>query len=155
MVNITFALLNLCLAVWNFSFFKIYSSSDKVSALFWDRLLQPGLVFIPSLFFHFVLVITKDFTRKKKLSFAAYAVSSGLAIIALYNKGLFIIDLAKYYWGYYPVSGPFSHLFNLTFAFFMLYGCYLLFEEYLTTKSAVRKNQFKYLLLGVGIGLVG
>ncbi len=155
-VNITFALSNLCLAIWNFSLFKIYSSSDKLSALFWDRLLQPGLIFIPPLFFHFVLVITKDFTRrKKKLTFAAYAVSFGLAIIAIYNKGLFIKDLAKYDWGYYPVAGPFSHLFNLMFAFFMLYGFYLLFKEYRTTQSAVRKNQFKYLLSGVGIAIAG
>ena len=158
-VNITFALLNLCSAVWNFGLFKMYSTSNKELALFWlSRITNPILTFLPPIFLHFVLVITNNFTRwKKKLTFAAYALSFVLFLIAIYDydKGLYFKDLLKYSWGYYHVSGPLNHFYNFIYTFFSVYGCYLLFKEYRTTKSAIRKNQFKYLLLGVGIGLFG
>ena len=90
-VNITFALLNLCTAVWNFSLFKVYSARiipDEELARFWFRMVSnPSLTFFPPLFLHFVLAITNNFTRrKKKLAFATYALSFVLFIIAIYDK---------------------------------------------------------------------
>jgi signal transduction histidine kinase len=156
-VNITFALLNLCSAGWNLGLFIVFSTSDKNLALFgMGKIVFPSLAFIPAFFFHFVLVITGSFTRaKKKLTIATYALGFVLAIIAIYDSHLYVKDLLHYSWGYYHVPGIFNHIYNFVYAFFSVYGCYLLFNAYRATKSAIRKNQFKYLLLSVGIALFG
>ena len=156
-VNITFALLNLCLAIWNFGLFKTYSpTSDKDLALFWCRITFFSIAFIPTLFLHFALVITNNFTRgKKKLVFAAYTLSLVFAIIAICDGSLFHKTVRHYTWGYYPVSGSANSFYNVVYIFCSVYGCYLLFKEYRATTSAIRKNQFKYLLWGVSIALLG
>ncbi|MBC8232103.1 GAF domain-containing protein [bacterium] len=156
-VNITFAFLNLSSAAWNLGLFKVYSTDDENLALFWmGKIVFPTVAFLPALFFHFVLVITNNFTRwKKKLTFAVYALGFVLSIIAIYDSHLYIKALPKYNWGYYHESGFFNHVYNFIYVFLSVYGCYLLFKEYRATKSAIRKNQFRYLLLGVGIALFG
>jgi len=156
-VNITFALLNLCSSVWNFGLFKMYSpTSGKVLALLWCKVAFVSIAFIPTLFFHFALVITNNFIQgKKKLAFAGYALSFVLAIITIYDKSLYFNDFIYYGWGYYPTSGPFNQFYQFMYSFFSVYGCYFLFKEYRATKSAIRKNQFKYLFLGVGIAFFG
>ncbi len=111
------------------------------------------LVFLYSLYFHFVLAITKDQSpANKRFSYSAYLLS--LIFFILGRMGLFDSDLVYSPLGYCPVLGPANHFFHLVFFFFFSYGNYLLYQAYRATPSPFEKNSYKYLFLGMVVTLL-
>src|SRR5438552_1295170 len=61
-VHRVYALLGLCIAIWNFGTFQMFQMSrvtNEAQAIFWARFLQFGVIFIPLLLFHLSLLIAE------------------------------------------------------------------------------------------------
>lgn len=151
--NQTFALWNFSIAFWNYGISMMYGASTPESALFWVKFLVVGLVFIPPTFYHFVLAFTEDKNIARRiLCFSGY-VFAGFFLV--FNRGTyFAIGMQRSYFGYHPIVGIASHLFNLMFGFFVIYSFYVLFSAY-KQSSGLRRRQIKYVFWAAAIGFGG
>ena len=62
-INSTFALEWLAVFVWQFGYFIVYSSRDERIALLWIKILYIGVIFLPAIFYHFVMELLQ---KKRK-----------------------------------------------------------------------------------------
>src|SRR3989338_5570699 len=62
-VNRIFFYMIIAFAVWSFSYWRWLLAGNQELALFWIHLLSIGSLFIPILFFHWVIRITDSFNR--------------------------------------------------------------------------------------------
>ena len=49
------------LSIWLLATFMLFTAADDASAIFWDRVVYAGIVFFPTLIFHFVLTFVGFF----------------------------------------------------------------------------------------------
>ncbi len=143
-VNQAWAFLSLCLAIWSFGLFALFSSINSSSAYSWMHLYNLGIVLVPSAFLYFVLVFTDSLTKYwKNVVISAY-VASAIFFLLGYTS-LFNEAVTKFSWGYYPVPGMLNILFDMWFGGFLVLAIVILLKHY--TESAGRKrNQYKYII---------
>lgn len=143
-------------AVWSLGFAVLYSLKDAESALFWIRFYEMGLVFIPSIFYHFVItyVPPKQISWQRSVVRIGYVLS--FVFLLLIWTPLFANGVSKYSWGFYPTVGIASRAFNVMFAVYIVLG-FIELVRYLRKTSGRKRNQVKYLLaamtIGFGLGL--
>lgn len=149
----SFALFCLSIAVWSYSyyFWQIANSAD--SALFWSRGLMAGAIFIPILYFHFILKLLNKFKEKKKSLIIGYIVFFFFFLVNF--SQLFVEGVRpKLGFAFWPDPGILYHPFLLIWFFYVFYGLYLLFKEYFVT-TGLKHTQIRYILIGTIIGYTG
>jgi signal transduction histidine kinase len=152
-VNRTFALYSLSIAIWGFCRIWILLAEDESEGLLWIRLTYVGMVFIPTLFIHFVscLLDTKESRRwlipSYLLSFIFLSIIPSRLLIHGVSHKEFPIK-------YVPEPGIIYPFFMVFFFFLVIYGLYKLFISY-RTSTGVKRNQMKYLLFGSLLGYAG
>ena len=154
--NITWSLFSSSVALWGLGLFVWSTSLTQQKALFWSRFLNLFSIFIPIFFYHFVLCFTdcKKKLRGIELLFF-YATIFLCFAMAIIFPNSFIPSVGKIMsFEYYPQSGNLYYVFILFFVYLTTKGTMLLFKD-LTHAVGLRKNQAKYLLLGVLIGFSG
>ena len=57
-LNRTFALFCLSIAVWSYAYFLWQISTTSETALFWSKALMVGAIFLPVTYFHFITVFS-------------------------------------------------------------------------------------------------
>ena len=122
LINMTFSLKCLCVFVWLFGYFMMYSTRNAGFALWCSKFVYTGVVFIPTFFYHFtVSFLGKEGERKKTVAFV-YLNGISFCILLLGTDKL-VAGLHDYYWGYHN-SGDWIFLFQyrrkLTFYFVCL-----------------------------------
>jgi len=121
-VNSTFALEWLAVFIWQFGYFIAYSIHDKNAALLWIKILYIGVVFLPSIFYHFVMELLKK--KSKNLIVLNYFMS--LAFIgSIFFTKKFISGTHTFYWGFQPKVEFLHNVFVVYFSIIYL-RCYLL-----------------------------
>jgi signal transduction histidine kinase len=155
-VNKIFALLNLCVGIWNTGALLRNSSSSHQEALFFTKFIHtPGLVFLHSCFFHFVLVFTENESKiNKKILQIGYLFSLLFFIPTTLGFPLINKELLKHYWGYYPKAGIGDLFFIIIFSFYVFYSLYLLYNAYKKAEG-YKSNQIKYVFWGSFISIIG
>ncbi|MCK4532941.1 GAF domain-containing protein [bacterium] len=155
-INRTFAFWNFCVGIWNLGAFLIYASSSYQEAFFSTRfILVNGLFFIPSSFFHFVLVFTENKKKiNKTILQAGYFSSLFFLTSNIIGFPLIGKELTKYYWGYYPKICSGDLYFGIIFVFFTIYSLYLLYNSY-KKSIGYKSNRMKYVFWGSLIGFIG
>jgi len=145
--NRIFFLLGLSLVVWNLTSLGVYCASSAGDALIWIKLFYIGLVFIPSLFFHFVLTVIDDHTI---LNRRVYSLGYGLSYLFLLFAGTGFLGQDITYIGdyYYPTLGKIGNIFLIFMLSFGGYGCYLLIHSGLKAVNLVERRQLGYFLSG-------
>jgi hypothetical protein len=126
-LNILFFFFTLAIMFWSISYFFWQISSDITQALSWSRILMIGAIFIPVLYFHFVVVFLK--IKKRALVYLAYL----LAIVFLFLNFTiyFIVGVSpKLNFQFWPTAGPVYSLFLLTWLFYAIYTVYLLYKKF-------------------------
>jgi len=154
-LNKIFALFMFSIAVWSFGLANLAVSPNELKGLFWDRFLYFGSLFIPSLFFHFILTFLGLQKERKKLLIVAYIFS--FLFLLLNFTPLFrvaMISAPALHFNYLPKPGLVYPIFPLTFLFYVGYSLYLLSKRYQVT-SGVTRNQIKYVLISAAIGFGG
>ena len=112
--NIVFAYLAACLALWNLGVFGLRWATEADTALVWQRILHVGVIPIPVLFYHYVLV----FLEQPRRRLLAIGYGLGAVFLALSATPAFIGGVRETLWGFVPAAGP---LYALFFVFFQSY----------------------------------
>jgi signal transduction histidine kinase len=150
-IKIIFFLFCLVVSVWLFGTFMMFRTTEDYLAIFWDRFIYAGVVFVPALMHHFSLL----FTKRKNQRLLLY-INYGLAFIFLFlSQTKYFVDGLFYYpWGVHTKAQFFHHLFLLSFFFFVFFLFYNIYTFYKTQASPLEKTQSKYVLLAFGL-LIG
>ena len=148
-VNRHFALMLLCVALWNLDVAGIRGAPTADFAEIWGSIFRIGLLFIPPTFLHFVLVFTNsgDIPRNSRgLLISIYIISCFFGIINWTPH--FTGDAKEYPWGYSVQSGPLYPLFILEFLICVALSFYYLIAAYIKANKYTR-NRIKYFFLAI------
>ena len=152
-INRTFAYFLGGQAIWNFGVFMLRASGSADGALFWEHAVFFGVIPIPALYYHFVLLFLSLSQRRRRILVAAYALAAAFMIFNL--TPLFIRAVKLTEWGYVPVGGPMYAVFLVYFQVFMLAGLVQLTSAYRRIQSSFRRNRAKLILWGTIVSLLG
>jgi signal transduction histidine kinase len=143
------------LAFWNFGVFMLRQSTDESTAYFWEVLIHVGVIAIPALYYHFVLIFLDATVLHRRSLLLAYMTSLGFTVINLSGAGVFMRGASLTYWGWAPATGPLYVPFFVYFNALLLYGIAQLLRSYRTIDSSFRRNRARLVLLGSFISLLG
>jgi putative nucleotidyltransferase with HDIG domain len=153
-VNQAWAMFTLIMAFAFFSFVNVITSGSKSDALFWDKLLYIGFIFLPVFFLHFVLEILNIYNEKKMLMFYSYGTAALFVFIMVFTRS-FITDvgpkLGFHFWARKGISYPLFVAFFLTE---VVYGNILLHKS-LKLLAGYKRERIRYLLIASIIGFAG
>lgn len=149
-INKRYALFCFFVAFWCYNYFFWQIAKDVKTALFFSRGLMAGAIFIPICFLHFVLVLLNLVNQKKRILTFGYFI---FAIFFILNfSPYFVKDVApKLFFPFWPEAGVTFGPFLAIWFWYCLYPCLLLYKA-LRQSSGVKRNQLKYVLLGILIG---
>ena len=149
-VHRVFALLNLAIAIWAFSYWRWLLTDSHGVALFWTRILSIGSTLIPIFFLHWILLVVDKAKEKKTLLIGGYLMTAAFLLFSF--SSLFVKDVAPLFsFPFWPVPGILYH-FYVIFSYILLlgYGVYQLFIAY-RGAAGHKKAQMKYIFLGLAI----
>ncbi|MEK7120233.1 MAG: ATP-binding protein, partial [Patescibacteria group bacterium] len=140
-----FLLLNLAVGVWLFGTFKMLNAPSDLQAIFWDRFIYAGVIFVPVLMYHFSVIFTK-IPVKKSLIFLAYVLS--FLFLAISRTDYFVKDLFRYSWGVHTQAQFFHHIFMVYFFIYLILTIINFYKHYRDKKLVgVEKTRAKYIFL--------
>lgn len=141
----TFASWCLLTSYWQTCWTVLFNISSPSTAELLARLGYSGIIFIPIVFFHFVIEFTKS-EQERWFSYLFYCVGF-IFFISVWTTPYFVAGIYRYDWGYYPRGGP-LHLVYLGFLVLMLLsGLRLLWRfKCLSEDQPTRLNQTKYVI---------
>ncbi|OLC12474.1 MAG: hypothetical protein AUH29_16250 [Candidatus Rokubacteria bacterium 13_1_40CM_69_27] len=143
------------LALWNFGVFMLRQSSDESVAYFWEVLIHVGVIAIPALYYHFVLIFLDATVLHRRSLLLAYTTSLVFTVINLSGSSVFMRGATLTYWGWAPATGLLYVPFFVYFNALLLYGIAQLLRAYRTIDSSFRRNRARLVLLGSFISLLG
>lgn len=152
-LNKKYALFCLFVAFWSYGYFFWQIAGTKQAALFWCRVLMAGTIFIPVSFLHFTLILLEAYDERRKA-----IVKFGYAIFSIFLifdfTPLFVKDVTpKLFFNFWPSAGIVFLPFLSLWLSYCIYACYLLFRN-CGVFTGTKKNQIKYVLIGIIIGYV-
>jgi len=127
--------------VWLFGTFMMFISTLDSQAIFWDRFVYAGVVFVPTLMHHFSIAFT-NLKRQRKYLVFGYVTSVMFMILSWTN--LFVGDLYKYQWGSHTKAHFFHHIFIVLFFTYTSVFFINVWKFYRTSISDKTRNQARY-----------
>jgi signal transduction histidine kinase len=152
-INRTFAYFLAGLSLWNFGVFMLRSSSEPAAARFWETVVFVGLIPVPALYYHFVLLFLNQTERRRPMLLTAYGLAA--VLMAVNPTPLFLKGVKVTIWGFAPVGGPAYGVFLAYMQLYMLGGLVQLALAYPGIQSSFRRNRAKLILWGTVISLLG
>jgi len=127
--------------VWLFGTFMMFISTTDAQAIFWDRFVYSGVVFVPTLMHHFSVVFA-DLKGQRKYLKIGYALSLIFLILSWTN--LFVSDLYRYEWGNHTKAQLFHHIFIVLFFAYTSVFFVNIWKFYKSGIDEKLKNQARY-----------
>jgi len=143
-IELILALFCFAVTIWLFGTFMMFLSQTDAEAIFWDRFVYGGVVFVPVLMHHFSLVFAK--IKKQKL-FLILGYIFSFAFLVLSRTNLFVADLYKYQWGSHTKAEFFHHIFIILFFAYTVVFFINVWRYYNTEITSDEKNQSKYVFI--------
>lgn len=132
------------ITIWLFGTFMVFISISDSMAIFWDRFVYSGVIFIPVLMHHFSVVFTRAKNQRKCLP-VAYVISFVFLILSQTN--LFVGDLYRYQWGSHTKAYFFHHVFIVLFFLYTSVFFVNISRYYRSGLDSITKNRTKYVML--------
>lgn len=151
-LNRSFFIMNIAIAVWNLADISIILSPNNVTALFFDRIAYIGAFFMMPFFVKIIFLFTESYTKPFFKKFFIYILGSAIFLSILNFTPFFIQSVTAH--PFKEEIGPLYFLFIVYFTIASLFTLYQLLCFYFKTKSYFKKNQIKYIFLGLGIGVL-
>ena len=130
-LNGLFALLSLSVALWSFGNGVMYCTKDPIRGIWFSRLGFAGVVFIPTLFYHFML----EFLHLEQKIFLRTIYAVSFCFLLLTRTTWFVNGTYSYFWGFYPRAGRSYGLFIIFFYGIFLLSLYNLIKTYQVLKQ--------------------
>lgn len=154
-LNRVFAYFVGALAVWNIGVFMLRRSADAPTAVFWEVVIHAGIVLVPALYYHFVLIFLEVTVLHRRSLLLTYAAALMFGAINLTGSELFMRGVTRTAWGWAPATGPLYLPFVLYFNGILVYSIALLLRAYRDLDSSFRRNRARLVLLGSFVSLAG
>ncbi len=139
-------------SLWGFGMYKIGTATNPVSSIFWWRIAEIGVIFIPVLLAHFVISVLE--LRRKWLLIIFYSAT----LIFLYCDLFTNYFINELYFAfdqfYYILATPLYTIFIGVFVLSVVYVLFELGKAYKNTSGIIR-SQIKYLILAFSVGFSG
>ncbi|MFH1551554.1 MAG: ATP-binding protein [bacterium] len=153
-IEIIFILFCISILFWLIGTLMMFLSKNETQAIFWDRFVYIGVVFIPVLMHHFSIVFAKV-KGQKKLLILGYTIAFIFLIISRTNY--FVKDLFIYDWGVHTKAQLFHHIFLLIFFTDLSLLFINVYKYYKKTRSNLEIKRAQYVFFAflalIGIGL--
>lgn len=147
-------LYGITLALWNFTSLGVYFSLSLEGALVYLKFYYITLVFIPSIFLHWVLITIADHRLiTKKICQINYLVSYLFLILSAI--GIMSNDVTYTNGCYYPIGGRGDFLFFVFFIATGVYSLLLLANRRVITNNIIEKKQLRWVFVGGYINILG
>jgi len=144
-LNIIFALITIAVSIWLFGTFMMFISKTDEQAIFWDRFIYMGVVFVPALMYHFSIIFSKR-EGQKKLLILSYILS--FVFLVLSRTDYFVSGLFKYTWGVHTQAKLFHHIFLINFFYFLILTLRNFYQYYKSkTLRGLERTRAKYVFL--------
>lgn len=147
-----FAYLVSALAVWNLGVLGLRWTSDPDPALTWERFLHLGVIPIPVLFYHYVLVFL-DVPRRRPSLILGYTLCGFFLTVS--PTPAFMPGVRETYWGFAPEAGALYAPFFVYFETYLVVGLVWLVRAYRAIESSFRRNRTLLVICGVTVSLLG
>lgn len=148
-INRLFFFLTTILNMWIFGTFMMLGSSNYEAILFWDRFVYSGIVFWPSLQYHFSLSVTY-FSLKRKIALGlAYA--SSFIFLFLIPSEKFISGVFRYSWGAHTKAYIYHDLFLVFLILYIVFFLYVLLKRYQEEKDKMEKDRLLLYFFGFSV----
>ena len=153
-IHIIWGLFALFIGLWGFGIYMISVTTDMIKAIFWWRVAEIGVIFIPVLLIHFVLEFLN--LRKKLFLSVFYIVTFFLLFCDIFTN--YFIDQVRFVFDKFYYISPATPLYTFfVFVIFIgsvIYSIMLLWRAY-KKAHGISKYQIKYLILAFLIGFTG
>lgn len=144
-INFTFFLHSVSIAFWLFATFMMFINQNVIEkAIFWDKIVYSGVVFIPAFMYHFGLAYTKK--NRNILLYLAYILSFFFCISVF--SGYFVDDIFQYKWGVHTKAQILHHFFLVYFVLYVVLWFINIFIYYKKIASSIAKEQARYIIIG-------
>ena len=155
-MNQIFFLMTIFLAIWSFSYWRWQLAIDYDAAMFWVRMLSVGSLFIPILFYHWIIkLLNVEITINKIILWLSYVMASGMLFFV--DSNLFIASLEKKsFFQFWPNSGIiYDVYFSYIYFGLILYTIYILLRSYHQINDRNKKGQVLYIIISCILGFGG
>lgn len=148
-----YALYCLAASIWGYGYGAWHLASSQDEAIFFVRLLMTGAIFLPVTYIFHVLTLVERVETHQWFMRLGW----GLSVV------FFFVNFTPYFvadvhpaggFPYWPIPGPFFHLYLLGFCMLSLYGTWLLFQR-TRARHGTERSRFLLLTLGSGIAHIG
>ncbi len=153
-LNRVFAYFLSGLALWNFGVFMLRQAPDPSSAAFWEVVIHIGLIPVPALYYHFVLVFLESTTQHRRSLSLAYALALLFSALNV-SSPLFMKGVSWTYWGWVPTTGLAYYAFFLYLYGFFIWGLVHLTKATRAIESSFRRNRARLIQIGTAVTLAG
>jgi diguanylate cyclase (GGDEF)-like protein/PAS domain S-box-containing protein len=153
--NQLYAILAAAIAYWSLLKFATRLVSDAESSLLLYTASSLGWCFLPSLCLHFVIAFTREpDQRDPRWVYAAHLL--GLTFVLLtFVPGAMVISMEREPWGFVHVPGPVYYVFAVFLVLSFCASIVIVARARRQAKTAARRAQCGFLLVGTSIPLVG
>lgn len=148
LVNFTFFLFCLAIAIWMFGTFMMFLMRDNLGIVaFWDRFVYTGVVFIPAIMLNFALAITGNirFNARYWLMIIGYLTS--VIFLPIVFTPQFVDGVFTYQWGIHTKAKIFHHIFLAYFVVYLTFFFYIVGQYYVRSATGLKKLQIRYIFL--------
>ncbi|HCJ66168.1 MAG TPA: hypothetical protein DHV62_02280, partial [Elusimicrobia bacterium] len=153
LINKTFALSSIALAIFNFNIFGLCLAPNEIFAIHWTRIFRLGFLLVPPTFVHFTLAITRNKNEiKSKILYISYLIA--LIFIILNWTGNFEDRFIKTEWTYMPRGGTVYTIFVINLVVFICYSLFELIQKYRRATSTLEQNQLQYVFVGAAVAVL-
>jgi signal transduction histidine kinase len=150
-VNNSFAIMLLCVSMWNIDWAGLISAPNANFAQRWGSIFRIPMLFIPPTFLHFAVLFTnpQGFSpRIRKILLIFYSLSCFLAVFSWTHY--FVEDVIVHPWGYTFKGGPLYFLFLLQFIIGIVFAFSYMARGY-TSADSYHRQRLKYFFLATGV----
>jgi len=141
---------NVCMFFWLFGTFMMFALRDnEVAAVFWDRFIYIGVVFMPAFMHHFSLLFTGRVGQQKALLRVNYFLA--FVFLILSRTPYFVDGLHYYSWGVHTQAKILHTVFMVYFFAMEIVAGVNLWRYYQKVKEKALKSQIIYVALSFSI----
>ena len=154
LINKTFGLITLAVAIWAFGYGFWLSTDNKELALFWTRILSIGSTFIPIFFLHWIFAFLNLQKKKELILIFGYILT--LILLSFVFTPFYVKDVVpRLSFPWWPEPGiVYNFYLILGYLGMVGYGGYELIKTYSKAKGDFKK-QIQYVLLAMIVGFGG
>jgi len=145
-INFTFFLLTVTFTIWFIGTFMMFLNKNiQEAAIFWDRFVYIGVIFIPIFSYQFTLT----YIQKKSGVLFYFSYFLSFCFLLLSRTQYFVNNLFIYKWGVHAKAQFCHHLFLIYFVIYIIISFVYLLKFYKNLSSVIKKQQTKYIIISL------